>query len=102
MKIYFKGIYSLIPKQLLRKCGYAEYMNRQGKISYVRQLGGKFPRFHAYVDTTDEGFRVNLHLDQKGACYKGSNAHSGEYEDGPVITEAQRVKTVIESLKRVL
>jgi hypothetical protein len=102
MKILFKNTYKMIPKQLLRKAGYREFVDpRTRKTSYVRTLrpGGFYPRFHVYVDLLDQGFQVNLHLDQKQASYRGTSAHAGEY-DGPVVEqEATRVQQVIEGMR---
>lgn len=92
MKLRFAGQYRSTPRILLQKCGYGEQVTRQGKISYTRRLrGADFPRFHAYVDVQDEGFHVNLHLDQKGACYEGTTAHSGEYDGELVEREAKHI-----------
>ena len=87
-------------RNLLRRCGYAEQVTRLGKISYSRRAGGgEFPRFHAYIDRINNGFTVNLHLDQKAACYSGTTAHSGEYDGELVEKEADYLKRMIGSLK---
>ncbi len=87
------------PRMLMQRCGYGEKITRKGVVSYVRRIKGpEFPRFHAYLDIGEAGFRVNLHLDQKGACYEGASAHSGEY-DGPLVEEeGARIKDVIASI----
>jgi len=97
MKILFDNVPSLQPRVLMRKAGYGEKVTKQGKVSYIRRLrAAEFPRFHAYVDAKAKGFQVNLHLDQKGACYTGSAAHSGEYDGDLVNQEAERIKDVID------
>ncbi len=102
MKLQFTGTYSGTPRFLLQRCGYKEEMNRKGERNYVRRLGGEFPRFHAYIDLTDGGFQVNLHLDQKQPTYGEHTAHSGEY-DGPVVEqEGMRIRALIEGQKRTL
>lgn len=85
----------------MQKCGYGEIRNRQGEVSYIRAFGRTgYPRFHVYMEAIDEGFRVNLHLDQKKASYSGNTAHSGEYE-GPVVEqEAARIALTMKQLER--
>jgi len=82
---------------LMRRCGYAEYKNRQGVVSFVKRIRGiEFPRFHAYIELATNGFSINLHLDQKAPIYKSVSAHGGEY-DGPVVErEGERIRTTVE------
>jgi len=94
----------MIPKQLLRKAGYREFVDpNTRKTSYVRTLqpGGFYPRFHAYLDMHDDGFQVNLHLDQKKPSYGGTAAHAGEYDGAVVEREGARVQQVIDGMKFV-
>jgi len=64
------------------------------EYSFVRPRQG-FPRFHAYAKMEGINLAVNLHLDQKKPVYRGSTAHSGDY-DGPVIErEMARIKHMI-------
>ncbi len=101
MKLFFSGNYQYNHRILLQKCGYAEISNRQGQISYVRVFGRSgYPRFHCYVQRDEEGFRVNLHIDQKKPSYGSNTAHSGEYEGEIVEAEAFRIKKIINSLSR--
>ncbi|OGH70351.1 MAG: hypothetical protein A3C90_02990 [Candidatus Magasanikbacteria bacterium RIFCSPHIGHO2_02_FULL_51_14] len=98
MKLHFKGQYQSNPRMLMRRCSYAEIRTRE--VSYARRLGGlEYPRFHAYVELTDDGFTVNLHLDQKRPSYGTHTAHSGEYEGELVESEGRRIKTVIEGMR---
>jgi hypothetical protein len=99
MKIFFRGNYNEPPRLIMRRCGYGEKITRVGQVSYVRTLRGgvEFPRFHAYLDPSDDGFRVNLHLDQKSACYTGTSAHSGEYDGDIVEDEGARIRSIVES-----
>ncbi len=79
---------------IVRRAGYSEFRDpRTGETSYVRRLGTNFyPRFHLYAEDEGQGWRLNLHLDQKQPSYQGFTKHSGEY-DGPVIeSEAARLK----------
>ncbi len=81
-------------RMLIRRAGYAEKINRRGEVSYVRRIAGaEYPRFHAYIDKTNRGIRVNLHLDQKAASYGKHTAHSGEYGGELVEAEAARLKS---------
>lgn len=81
----------------MRRCGYGEMANRKGQRSYTRLLRGTpYPRFHAYVDIKNEGFQINLHIDQKAPVYNSGAAHAGEYE-GPVVeAEAARIFQIVE------
>ena len=69
----------------------------EAEFSFIRPLyGNGYPRFHLFI-RSDKGKDIvfDLHLDQKKASYKGSRAHSGEYE-GPVIeNEVDRIKKII-------
>lgn len=101
MKIQFTGQFTHTPRDLIRRCGYGEKRTRDGKISYVKRLRGTpFPRFHAYLDEMEDGFWINIHLDQKMPTYGKHTAHSGEY-DGPVVeAERERIKKMIVSMKK--
>lgn len=75
----------------MRRCGYAPFHD-----SYVRQMGtGGYPRFHIYIDDKEKEYVLNLHLDQKRPSYGKETAHSGEYEGGPVESEAGRIEDVL-------
>ncbi len=101
MKIPFTKTYSENPRNLIRKCGYGEQVKRSGDPHYTRRAGaGEFPRFHVYLKELDTGFQVNLHLDQKAACYEGSNAHSGEYDGELVEKEGERIRRTIAAMAR--
>jgi hypothetical protein len=92
MKQFFKGPLDDHSRNIMRRLGYGEQRTRQGQISYVKRVsGGAFPRYHVYVEDTENGMQVNLHVDQKAASYEGSSAHGGEY-DGPLVEqEMQRI-----------
>ena len=90
-------------RNTMRGCGY--YLEKQdartGEMAFSRPAGGAsasgYPRFHIYA-RTDEISReavFNLHLDQKKPVYKGSVAHSGEYESEIVKKEAERIKNIL-------
>lgn len=69
-------------------------------MSFVRPLSqNPYPRFHIYLKEnkkTKEVF-MTLHLDQKRMSYKGSTAHSGDYENELLQEEAERVKKIFEN-----
>lgn len=71
-----------------------------GEYNLVRKLTGQnYPRFHVYLKVAGDRFIFNLHLDQKQPSYKGTHAHSGEYE-GPVVEEeADRIIRILTNLK---
>jgi hypothetical protein len=84
---------------LMRRAGYISLgrgINSE-EFSFIRPLGlGGYPRFHLFI-RFDQGKEaiLNIHLDQKKAVYKGSRAHSADY-DGPVIDiEIERIKNII-------
>ena len=83
---------------LLRDAGYHPEQNRRtGEVSYVRSLGGEYPRFHIYLEELPDGWNVNLHLDQKRPSYGGSYAHSGEYDGEVVQEETARLKQIFKT-----
>ncbi len=97
MQIKISNI-SITPDKLIKRCGYAEIRNREGRVSYVRRLRGyQYPRFHVYI----ENGCFNLHLDQKKPCYQGVAAHSGEYEGETVEKEGERIKIIISEYKKI-
>jgi len=61
------------------------------------EMGG-YPRFHLFlkIDSKNQEFIFNLHLDQKKPIYKGTLAHSADYEGGAVEREAERIKEILE------
>lgn len=81
----------------MQGAGYYEFQDpRTGEISYVRRLGTQYyPRFHVYVVEEGNGYRINLHLDQKQASYEGFTKHSGEYGGPLVEEEAGRIYSAI-------
>ena len=84
----------------LRQAGYSYHEDRHnGQISFARSLGnGRYPRFHIYVDEYDNGqLAFKIHLDQKAASYEGTTAHSGEYDEGPVVEEVARLKFLLKN-----
>lgn len=95
MKFFLQGSFREHPRNILRRCGYVDEMNRRtGEISFARPGGRVFPRFHIYLFEEENRIRVNLHLDQKGACYLGHTAHGGEYDGNLVDQESLRIQSV--------
>ncbi len=99
MKFEIKKI-NTSQKNFMRVCGYKEIQNpyKNNEISYARPLEASrfYPRFHIYIEkiTGMEGVQINLHLDMKKPSYKGTTAHSGEYDGELVEREAQRIKNL--------
>jgi hypothetical protein len=78
----------------MRKIGY-HFQGQSGQeSSFVRPPRG-YPRFHVYLrEEEDDDLILNLHLDQKRPSYKGTTAHSGEYEGKIVENEVERIKQI--------
>ena len=82
---------------LMRRVGYhfQRKDDEKSELIFIRPLQGvPYPRFHIYLKEnkeTEEIF-INLHLDQKRPIYKGTPAHSGEYEGEVIEKEAVRIK----------
>jgi hypothetical protein len=75
----------------LRKCGYAPFHD-----SFIKTLSGSgYPRFHLYLNETNDKYILNLHLDQKRPTYGKETAHSGEYSGEIIEKEAERIKELI-------
>ena len=83
---------------LARRIGYRPVgVDADNEYNLVRPLDRSgYPRFHIYVKKNNETgvFSISLHLDQKKPSYKGSTAHSGEYEGEIVEKEAERIKKI--------
>jgi len=81
---------------LIRKAGYFSLGQKDSEMSFIRPLERSgYPRFHLYISTQKDELVFNLHLDQKRPVYKGTSAHSGEYEGTIIENEAQRIKQVL-------
>ena len=76
---------------LMRRLGYHPHKKNDG---FIRRMShNEFPRFHVYLKDLEESFEMSLHLDQKGVCYEGQTAHSGEYDSKILEEEKQRIIT---------
>jgi len=83
--------------EVARKIGYIIIDTRENnEYNMVRKINfDNYPRFHIYAKHAGDRLIINLHLDQKRPIYKGTHAHSGEYE-GPVVeNEADRIREVL-------
>src|SRR3990172_2435681 len=100
MRLNFKNVKDT-PLTLMRRAGYGfiGQDEKTGELSFTRHLsGGDYPRFHAFIKSDGDFVFVNLHLDQKKPSYRGTSAHSGEYEDNALLEkEAQIIKNVFNS-----
>lgn len=98
MDFTIKGIKENVV-EVARKIGYLIIDTKEnGEYNLVRRLEiDNYPRFHIYLKQAGDRFIFSLHLDQKEPSYKGTHAHSGEYE-GPVVQdEADRIKSLLEA-----
>lgn len=83
---------------LTRKIGYffIGQNEKTSESSFIKPLERSgFPRFHLYISEKDDELIFNLHLDQKRPIYKGTTAHSGEYDGEVVEKEAERIKQIL-------
>lgn len=77
---------------LIRKLGYVPGITTNHEFSCLKYLGrGDYPRFHLYIKQEKDNLFFNLHLDQKKPSYKGSPAHSGEYDGELIEKEKERI-----------
>lgn len=81
-------------RTLMQRAGYHAFRDpRTLKDSFAMRLGRSFyPRYHVYVQSTERGVMLDLHLDMKHPTYEGQRAHSGEYSGTKVEEEAGRLK----------
>ena len=80
----------------MRMCGYVPdgYDEKTGELRFYRSLSrGAYPRFHIYCIAPEQfgTAKLNLHLDQKAPTYRGTHAHSGEYEGDIIENEVSRI-----------
>jgi hypothetical protein len=98
MKIFLPVAGNIL--NLMRQCGYF-FERRQGdEMVFARILGAAgsgYPRFHAYIELDEDSKQalINLHLDQKKPSYRGTAAHSAEYDGKTVEKEAERIKQIL-------
>ena len=101
MKITIKKLSRENTPEIMRECRY-RYMGQSGEqMSFVRALDqNPYPRFHVYLkeNRSKKEVYVTLHLDQKGMSYKGSTAHSGDYDGDLLTEEAERLKGFFEKV----
>ena len=86
---------------LARRLGYRPLKFKGAELHCRRSLAGNnYPRFHLFIkeDKDRNALIFSLHLDQKRVCYKGSPAHSGEYDSRVVKQEAERIKQMMSKL----
>ncbi len=96
MKFELKGPFKNNIYNLMRDCGYhfLDKNEENSEYNFVRPPRS-YPRFHIYLKVENENLIFNLHLDQKRPIYKGTIAHSGEYDGEVVEQEAKRVKEIL-------
>ena len=100
MKFTIQDNFEDSTESLMRRISY-HFLGRVAvdeEMNFARPLTqNRYPRFHIYLkkDQNKKTFVFNLHLDQKKPSYKGSHAHSGEYEGFTVEQEAERIKRIL-------
>ena len=85
----------------MRQAGYGFIIDRHtGNETFVKRLssGGHYPRFHVYIAEDEKKIKFSLHLDQKKTSYRGSHAHSAEYDTPIVKQEVERLKNVLRKI----
>ena len=85
---------------LMRGIGYhfQGTSKEKDELAFAHSISSNpYPRFHIYLKENKETREIfiNLHLDQKKPIYKGTPAHSGEYEGEVVEKEAERIKDLL-------
>jgi len=102
MKIFLQNPPSNITLSMRRLGYHPDRRQKPGSLSFSKRIGNDdYPKFHIYInnkitgDTISESFFLNLHLDMKKPSYKGTSAHSGEYDSDLVQQEATRIKNTI-------
>lgn len=99
MKLVIKNYSGENITSLMRKVQYYfQPRDTDEELVFIRPLERSgYPRFHIYlmVDSENNELILNLHLDQKRPIYKGTTAHSGEYEGNVVEQEAERIKQIL-------
>jgi len=86
-----KGQLNLL--SMMRRAGYSPSSRND---SFIRRAGsGAFPRFHVYIDDNNDSWQLKIHLDQKGACYTGHTAHSGDYDGDVLQAEQERIMNLL-------
>lgn len=96
MKFIVKGPFKDNIYSLMRKLGY-HFINKDegtSEYNFIRPFRS-YPRFHIYLKVENENLIFNLHLDQKRPIYKGTIAHSGEYDGEVVEKEVKKVKEIL-------
>ena len=86
--------------RIARRIGYRilDFNSQTNEYNLVSPVGGGcYPRFHIYLkkDEKTGDLYLNLHLDQKKPSYKGSPAHSGEYDGELVQEEVKRIEAFL-------
>ncbi|MFW6283157.1 MAG: hypothetical protein ACOC1P_03850 [Minisyncoccales bacterium] len=82
---------------IMRRAGYKfQRKSDQNQLSFVKPIrGGKYPRFHIYIEKGEMYIKLNLHLDQRKTHYKGSHAHGAEYSGEKIKKEGERIKNLL-------
>ncbi len=77
----------------MQRLGYNEHRYRgQTEPNFTRRLSAaRFPRVHVYINDSDSGLTLNMHLDMKESQASGSR-HGGVYNHELLDAEADRIR----------
>lgn len=99
MRFILKGPFKDNIYNLMRKAGYhfqSKFADERSLSTLVFSRPARgYPRLHIYLEVKDNNLIINLHLDQKKPIYKGTTAHSGDYQGKVVEEEAERIKQIL-------
>lgn len=82
---------------MMRECGYTpeRFDDQTDEFRFHRSITGRpYPKFHIYCTVFNGTASLNLHLDQKQPSYKGTHAHSGEYDGELIENENARIQQI--------
>ena len=93
MKIHLSQKLTSNYRVFLQRLGYSEHRYAgQTEPNFTKRLSGnRFPRVHVYVQRSDAGLSLNMHLDMQESRTHGSR-HGGVYEHELLDSEAERIK----------
>lgn len=101
MKCFLPDFPSEKALELMVVFGYVRHFE-DGFVSHVRSPyapEARFPRFHASCCSKDEGFQINLHLDQENVRGQGNHQFVWAYRNPLVISEIERLKKLFNHAK---
>ena len=102
MKRIFRGPFQESTEALMQRVGYEFHCTEDGRPCYHRQISDPlFPRFHAYVTTTDDGIEIDLHFDQNNLDAKSNHDQTWAYQGGRVTQEMERIEDFLAGTRSI-